>query len=53
VPSLATFGIAPQHAGEIAAKAATSSSMQGNPVALSYADLKAILLQAVNHARSS
>jgi hypothetical protein len=50
VPGLAAFGIGPQHAGEIAAKAATSSSMQGNPVALSHADLKAILLQAVNHA---
>ena len=47
VPGLATFGIGPQHADEIAAKALTSSSMQGNPVALSHGDLKAILLRAL------
>ena len=47
VPGLATFGLGPQHADEIAAKALTSSSMQGNPVALSHGDLKAILLRAL------
>ena len=47
VPGLATFGIRPQHADEIAAKALASSSMQGNPVALSHGDLKAILLRAL------
>jgi len=47
VPGLATFGIRPQHIDEIAAKALTSSSMQGNPVALSHGDLKAILLRAL------
>ena len=47
VPGLATFGIGPQHAGEIAAKALTSSSMQGNPVALSHGDLTAILQRAL------
>ena len=47
VPGLATFGIRPQHADEIAAKALTSSSMQGNPVALSHGDLTAILLRAL------
>jgi len=47
VPGLAAFGLGPQHAGDIAAKALTSSSMKGNPVALSHADLKAILLQAL------
>jgi alcohol dehydrogenase class IV len=47
VPGLATFGIGPQHADEIAAKALTSSSMQGNPVVLSHGDLKAILLRAL------
>ena len=47
VPGLATFGIRPQHADEIAAKALTSSSMQGNPVALSHGDLKAILERAL------
>ncbi len=44
VPGLATFGIGPRQADEIAAKALTSSSMQGNPVALNHGDLKAILL---------
>jgi len=47
VPGLATFGLGPQHADDIAAKASVSSSMKGNPVALSHADLKAILLQAL------
>jgi alcohol dehydrogenase class IV len=46
IPGLAAFGIRPQDAGGIAAKAAISSSMQGNPVALSPGDLRAILLQA-------
>jgi alcohol dehydrogenase class IV len=47
VPGLAAFGLGPQHVGEVAAKALTSSSMQGNPVALSHDDLEAILLQAL------
>jgi alcohol dehydrogenase class IV len=47
VPRLATFGIRPEQAGDIAAKAARSSSMQGNPVSLSHDDLRAILLQAI------
>ena len=47
VPGLATFGLEPQHAGEIAAKALVSSSMKGNPVPLSQADLEAIILQAL------
>ena len=47
VPGLATFGVRPQHAGDVAAKAARSSSMQGNPVALSDSDLRAIVLQAL------
>jgi alcohol dehydrogenase class IV len=47
VPGLATFGLEPRHADDIAAKALTSSSMKGNPVSLSHADLKAILLQAL------
>ena len=47
VPGLATFGLGPRHAGEIAAKALVSSSMKGNPVPLSQADLEAILLQAL------
>jgi alcohol dehydrogenase class IV len=47
IPGLGTFGIGPQHADDVAAKAARSSSMQGNPVTLSSADLRAILLQAL------
>jgi alcohol dehydrogenase class IV len=47
VPGLATFGIGRQDTDEIAAKALTSSSMQGNPVVLSHGDLKAILLRAL------
>jgi hypothetical protein len=34
-------------AGDIAAKAARSSSMQGNPLALSHTGLHAIVLQAL------
>jgi len=47
VPGLAAFGLGPEQADDIAAKAMTSSSMQGNPVALSHDELKAILLQAL------
>jgi len=47
VPGLAAFGLGPGNADDIAAKAMTSSSMQGNPVALSHGDLKAVLLEAL------
>jgi alcohol dehydrogenase class IV len=47
VPGLGTFGIGPQHADDIAAKAMRSSSMQGNPVPLSPGDLRVILLEAI------
>jgi alcohol dehydrogenase class IV len=47
IPSLATFGVGPEHADDVAAKAAASSSMQGNPIALSHGELKAIVLQAL------
>ena len=47
VPGLAEFGVGPQHADDVAAKAARSSSMQGNPVALSDSDLRATVLQAL------
>ena len=47
VPGLAAFGIGPQHVDDVAAKAARSSSMQGNPVALTHSDLRAIVLQAL------
>ena len=47
IPGLATFGLKSQQADDIAAKALVSSSMKGNPVPLSHADLKAIVLQAL------
>jgi alcohol dehydrogenase class IV len=47
VPGLAAFGLGPQAIDDVAAKAMKSSSMQGNPVALSHDDLKAILVQAL------
>ena len=47
VPGLAAFGVRPEQAGDIAAQAARSSSMQGNPVALSTGVLRAALLEAL------
>jgi alcohol dehydrogenase class IV len=47
VPGLAAFGLGPGQAGDIAATAVTSSSMQGNPVRLSQGQLKAVFLEAL------
>src|SRR5262245_46225179 len=47
VPGLAAFGVEPGQAGDIAAKAARSSSMAGNPVPLSDEVLQAIVLEAL------
>jgi alcohol dehydrogenase class IV len=47
IPRLAAFGITPQDVDDVAAKAAGSSSMQGNPVVLSHDDLRTILLDAI------
>jgi alcohol dehydrogenase class IV len=47
IPRLAAFGVSPQDAEDVAINAAGSSSMQGNPVALSRDDLRTILLQAI------
>jgi alcohol dehydrogenase class IV len=47
IPGLAAYGVRAQHADAIAAQAARSSSMQGNPVVLSDDDLRAILLSAL------
>jgi alcohol dehydrogenase class IV len=47
VPGLAAFGVRPDDASDVAAKAARSSSMQGNPVGLSQSGLRAIVLQAL------
>lgn len=46
VPGLDAYGLPPERAGEIVAKAAGSSSMKGNPVALSAAELHAVLAAA-------
>jgi alcohol dehydrogenase class IV len=47
VPGLARFGLGPEQADDVAAKAMTSSSMQGNPVTLSGDELRAVFLQAL------
>jgi alcohol dehydrogenase class IV len=47
IPGLGAFGIGPEHADDIAAKAMRSSSMQGNPVALSPGGLRSIVLRAI------
>jgi alcohol dehydrogenase class IV len=47
IPRLAAFGLGTQDVDDVAAKAAASSSMQGNPVVLSTADLRTILLDAI------
>jgi alcohol dehydrogenase class IV len=47
IPRLASFGLRPHDADDIAVKAAKSSSMQGNPVTLSQSDLRAVLEQAI------
>jgi alcohol dehydrogenase class IV len=47
VPGLAAYGLGAEHADEVAAKAIRSSSMQGNPVALSVGQLRDILLRAL------
>jgi alcohol dehydrogenase class IV len=47
VPGLAAFGLRPEQADDVAAKAMTSSSMQGNPVTLSRDELNAIVLQSL------
>jgi alcohol dehydrogenase class IV len=47
VPPLSSYGLRPQDTPEIAAKAAVSSSMQGNPVPLTQPQLQAILAQAL------
>ena len=47
VPGLAAYGVTPGEAGRIAADAARSSSMQGNPVSLSNEELRAIVVRAL------
>jgi alcohol dehydrogenase class IV len=47
VPGLAAYGVRPDDAGRIAADAARSSSMPGNPVPLSREELRAIVGRAL------
>jgi alcohol dehydrogenase class IV len=47
VPGLAAYGVRPADAGDIAADAARSSSMRGNPVPLSDDDLRAVVRGAL------
>ncbi len=47
VPGLASFGLRPAQAGDLAVKAAVSSSMQGNPVPLGHQELCAVIRQAL------
>lgn len=46
-PRLGAFGVRPGQADKIAAKAARSSSMQGNPVPLGSDELRAIVMSAI------
>jgi alcohol dehydrogenase class IV len=46
IPGLGAIGMQPGHHREVAAKAAQSSSMRGNPVALTQDDLLAVLAAA-------
>jgi len=47
IPRLWAFGLRPDQADEVVAKAAKASSMQGNPIVLTEDDLHMILAQAV------
>jgi len=47
IPGLGAYGLVPGQFGEVAAQALKSSSMQGNPVALTAADLTGILARAL------
>ena len=47
IPSLRTFGVGEADAPVLCEKAATTSSMKGNPIALTAAELREILLRAL------
>jgi alcohol dehydrogenase class IV len=47
VPGFGTYGLGPQHADDIVAKAARASSMRGNPITLDADELHAILAAAL------
>jgi len=46
IPPLRKYGIKPEHIPELVEKAAQASSMKGNPVVLSHAELTEILERA-------
>jgi hypothetical protein len=46
VPGLAVYGVGEKDLSGIVAKAAASSSMKGNPIALTEAELMAVLAEA-------
>lgn len=46
LPPLSTYGFSPQQISEVVAKSLSSSSMRGNPVELTAAELKSVLDQA-------
>lgn len=47
IPALAAYGISPQDALDIAAKAARASSMKANPVNLTDAELEDVIMRAI------
>jgi alcohol dehydrogenase class IV len=47
VPGLGAFGVKPDHAADLVAKARTASSMQGNPIELTDDELHAIVTSAL------
>ncbi len=46
IPPLATYGLRPEHASAVCAKAAQASSMKGNPVKLTPTELEEMLLRS-------
>jgi len=47
IPSLAKYGVTPDHADAVVSKACRASSMKGNPIELTGPELKAVLLSAL------
>jgi alcohol dehydrogenase class IV len=46
IPPLRAYGVGPEHAVELAAKASKASSMKGNPILLTPAELETIIIRA-------
>jgi len=47
IPSLAKFGMGPEHAKEVVEKSARASSMKANPVTLSNEELTEVYLHSL------